>query len=231
MATVLAAASDTAMRRLLRRILSPYYEVLTLDNHRLVYEAIEHDQPDLVLLDTPEACEHIRQRWKNLRIVVLTAQTDAQTVAQILNLGADDYVQAPFLPDELITSVRALLSRNGETTRERNVVQALSSADGYLTLDVATHHLCVGAQKVSLTPTECALLHQLMLHSQKVQTHRVLLSTVWGPEYVEETEYLRIYIRSLRRKVEPDPARPNYIVTQRGIGYVFRPEAFFKRGP
>ncbi len=104
--------------------------------------------------------------------------------------------------------------------------EVLVSEDHYLTMDVVRRLVRVGEQEIKLTPTEFELLLQLMLHAGKVLTHRNILRAVWGPEYGDEADYLRVYIRQLRKKVEADPSQPHYIVTEPGVGYVFRPQVY-----
>jgi two-component system, OmpR family, KDP operon response regulator KdpE len=141
-----------------------------------------------------------------------------------LDLGADDYLTKPFSNDELQARVRACLRR--ANAAEAGDVQArpdvLSSDDGYLCMNVLRRQVRAGQQEVRLTPTEFELLRQLMLYAGKVLTHRTLLRAVWGPEYGEEADYLRVYVRQLRLKVEVEPSHPRYILTEPGIGYVFR---------
>ena len=147
---------------------------------------------------------------------------DSQKV-EALDLGADDYLTKPFSNDELQARVRACLRRAGaaETAGEQPS-EILSSDDGYLYMNVVRRQVRAGEQDVRLTPTEFELLRQLMMHAGKVLTHRSLLRAVWGPEYGEEADYLRVYVRQLRLKVEVEPSRPRYILTEPGIGYVFR---------
>jgi two-component system KDP operon response regulator KdpE len=157
---------------------------------------------------------------------VLSAITEEKQKVEALDLGADDYLTKPFSNDELQARVRACLRRAslaeagaGETSIQPDILQ---SDDGYLFMNVMRRQVRAGQQDVRLTPTEFELLRQLMLYAGKVLTHRTLLRAVWGPEYGEEADYLRVYVRQLRLKVEVEPSRPRYILTEPGIGYVFR---------
>jgi two-component system KDP operon response regulator KdpE len=145
---------------------------------------------------------------------------------QALDKGADDYLTKPFNNDELLARVRACLRRAANVSEGMDVQQpeVLSSEDGHISIDILRRLVRAGTQEIKLTPTEFELLHQLMLHAGKVMTHRALLQAVWGPEYGEETDYLRVYVRQLRLKIEKEPSQPKYILTEPGVGYVFRPQ-------
>jgi two-component system KDP operon response regulator KdpE len=154
---------------------------------------------------------------------VLSAATDEKLKVRALDLGADDYLTKPFSQDELQARVRACL-RRAQTSMVANEKEPeiLVTDNGYLYMDIVRRQVRAGNQEIRLTPTEFELLQQLMLNAGKVLTHRALLRAVWGPEYGEEADYLRVYIRQLRLKVEVEPSRPQYILTEPGIGYVFR---------
>jgi two-component system KDP operon response regulator KdpE len=155
---------------------------------------------------------------------VVSAKTDEKQKVQALDKGADDYLTKPFNNDELLARVRACLRRVANVSDRTNVQQpeVITSEDGYVSIDLERRQVRAGTQEMKLTPTEFELLHQLMLHAGKVMTHRTLLRSVWGPEYGEETDYLRVYVRQLRLKIEQEPSQPKYILTEPGVGYVFR---------
>jgi two-component system KDP operon response regulator KdpE len=167
-------------------------------------------------------CVQIR-KFAQTPIIVLSAVTEEKQKVTALDRGADDYLTKPFSNDELQARVRACLrrARAHEITNQREPA-VLVSEDEYIYMDSARRQVRVGGQEVRLTPTEFELLRQLMLHAGKVLTHRSLLRAVWGPEYGEEADYLRVYVRQLRLKVESEPSHPKYILTEPGIGYVFR---------
>jgi two-component system KDP operon response regulator KdpE len=231
---ILVVDDELSIQRALRRNLSiSGYDVLVADNGRQAIEMARQHQPDLILLDLClpgefdglEVCRQLRQSVQ-IPIIVLSALTEEKQKVQALDLGADDYLTKPFSNDELQARVRACLRRanaaemgNGELLGQPEI---LSSEDGYLLMNVVKRQVRAGEQDVRLTPTEFELLRQLMLYAGKVLTHRSLLRAVWGPEYGEEADYLRVYVRQLRLKVEMEPSRPRYILTEPGIGYVFR---------
>lgn len=228
---ILVVDDEPPIQRILRRNLSMSgYEVLVAENGQQALEMVRLHQPDLILLDLCmpgelnglDVCARVREAG-HIPIIVLSAVNEEKQKVRALDLGADDYLTKPFSNDELQARVRACLRRahTTETAGEREP-ELLSSEDGYLSMNIARRQVRAGSQDVRLTPTEFELLRQLMLYSGKVLTHRVLLRAVWGPEYGEETDYLRVYIRQLRRKVEEDPSKPRYILTEPGIGYVFR---------
>lgn len=231
---ILVVDDEIPIQRILRRNLTMSgYDVLIADDGEQAVEMTRLHQPDLILLDLClpgeidglDVCRQVRQ-WTQTPIIVLSAITEEKQKIEALDLGADDYLTKPFSNDELQARVRACLRRASVATMDNGDMhkqpQILHSDDGYLWMNVARRQVRVGEQDVRLTPTEFELLRQLMLYSGKVLTHRSLLRAVWGPEYGEEADYLRVYVRQLRLKVEAEPSRPRYILTEPGIGYVFR---------
>lgn len=231
---LLVVDDEPPIQRILRRTLSMGgYDVLVADNGKQAVEMVQLHKPDLILLDLClpgefdglEVCRKVRQLAQT-PIIVLSAITEEKQKVVALDLGADDYLTKPFSNDELQARVRACLRR--ASVAEANGGDAhvppdiLRSEDGYLFMNVVSRQVNAGGEEVRLTPTEFELLRQLMLYAGKVLTHRSLLRAVWGPEYGEEADYLRVYVRQLRLKVEVEPSRPHYILTEPGVGYVFR---------
>src|SRR5437763_12982234 len=229
---ILIVDDEPPIQRILRRNLTMSgYDVLVADNGEQALELVHLHEPDLILLDLwlpgeidgMSVCAQVRQ-WTQVPIIVLSARTDEKQKVLALDMGADDYLTKPFNNDELLARVRACLRRAANISERENAQQPviLTSEDGYLSVNIARRQVRAGSQEVRLTPTEFELLRQLMLHAGKVLTHRTLLRAVWGPEYGEEADFLRVYVRQLRLKVEVQPSRPCYIVTEPGVGYVFR---------
>jgi two-component system KDP operon response regulator KdpE len=228
---ILVVDDEPPIQRILRRNLTMSgYDVLVADTGKQAMEVIRQHQPDLILLDLClpgdidglDVCVWVRQSL-HTPIIVLSAINEEKQKVKALDLGADDYLTKPFSNEELQARVRACLRRasNIDPSLEQGP-EELSSEDGYLHMNIARRVVKAGEQEVRLTPTEFELLRQLMLYAGKVLTHRSLLRAVWGPEYGEEADYLRVYVRQLRLKVEVEPSRPRYILTEPGIGYVFR---------
>jgi len=231
---ILIVDVEPPIQRILRRNLTMSgYDVLIANNGEQALELVRLHQPDLILLDLwlpgemdgMSVCAQVRQ-WSQVPIIVVSARTDEKQKVQALDKGADDYLTKPFNNDELLARIRACLRRSANVLEGMDVQQpeVLSSEDGYISIDILRRLVRTGAQEIKLTPTEFELLHQLMLHAGKVMTHRALLQAVWGPEYGEETDYLRVYVRQLRLKIEREPSQPKYILTEPGVGYVFRPQ-------
>lgn len=228
---ILVVDDEVPIQRILRRNLTMSgYEVLIADNGKQAVEMARLHQPDLILLDICmpgeldglDVCVQVRD-FTQTPIIILSAVSEEKQKVKALDLGADDYLTKPFSNDELQARVRVCLRRVGvqEATSD-NEPGVLVSEDGYIHMDIPSRQVRVGKHEVRLTPTEFELLRQLMLYAGKVLTHRSLLRAVWGPEYGEEADYLRVYVRQLRIKVETEPSRPKYILTEPGIGYVFR---------
>ena len=169
---------------------------------------------DLVLPDGQgvEVCEEVR-RWSRLPILVLSAVGDEREKVRALDAGADDYVTKPFGTDELVARLRAILRRSTETGGSP-LLQI-----GELTVDLSDRRVTRAGADVHLTPIEFDLLRVLAQHRGRLVTHRHLLQEVWGPEYGEETHYLRVHVAHIRAKLEPDPQRPRHLVTEPGVGY------------
>lgn len=228
---ILVVDDEPPIQRILRRNLAVSgYDVLVTDNGKQAVEMVRLHQPDLILLDLClpgefnglDVCIKVRQSMQT-PIIVLSAVTEEKQKVRALDLGADDYLTKPFSNDELQARVRACLRRaQVKETGGESEPEVLRSQDGYLCMNISRRLVQAGGNDVRLTPTEFELLRQLMLYAGKVLTHRSLLRAVWGPEYGEEADYLRVYVRQLRRKVEVEPSRPRYILTEPGIGYVFR---------
>src|SRR5215467_14507046 len=231
---ILIVDDEPPIQRILRRNLTMSgYDVLVADNGEQALEMVQLYEPDLILLDLwlpgdldgMGVCAQVR-RWSQVPIIVVSARTDEKQKVEALDKGADDYLTKPFNNDELLARVRACLRRAANVSERLNVQQpeVITSDDGYVSIDLLRRLVRAGAQEMKLTPTEFELLHQLMLHAGKVMTHRTLLRSVWGPEYGEETDYLRVYVRQLRLKIEKKPSQPKYILTEPGVGYVFHPQ-------
>jgi two-component system KDP operon response regulator KdpE len=231
---LLVVDDELPIQRILSRTLSMSgYDVLVADNGKQAVEMVRLHKPDLILLDLClpgefdglEVCRKVRQMAQT-PIIVLSAITEEKQKVEALDLGADDYLTKPFSNDELQARVRACLRRASAAEANGGDGQGhpdiLRSEDGYLFMNVVSRQVSAGGEEVRLTPTEFELLRQLMLYAGKVLTHRSLLRAVWGPEYGEEADYLRVYVRQLRLKVEVEPSRPHYILTEPGVGYVFR---------
>ncbi|MCL4553932.1 MAG: response regulator transcription factor [Actinobacteria bacterium] len=190
-------------------------------------QLMEAKSPDLMILDILmpevdgfEVCRRVRE-WSSVPIIVLSALGRDQDKVQALDLGADDYLTKPFSIDELLARVRALMRRiRGERLITQQSVPPFEFGD--LRVDFENRLVFVRNVTIRLTPTEFALLRELVINSGKLLTHSMLLSRVWGPEYRTEVEYLRVFIRRLRRKIECDPDNPYYILTEPRAGYRFR---------
>lgn len=197
------------------------YEVLTAEDGRAGLKLFEANLVDLLILDITmpgldgfQLCQAIR-RQSDVPILILSARGQEKDIVRALDLGADDYLTKPFGVEEMLARVRAVLRRTGQ--RAVTPCPPLTVCD--LKIDFATHEVTVQGEPVRLTATEYNLLAHLAINAGRVLTHRALLQAVWGPEYGDETDYLWAYIRRLRRKVEPDPGNPRYILTQPGVGY------------
>ncbi len=229
---ILVIDDEVPIQRVLRKnLLASGYEVLLASTGTQALEMVRLHQPDLILLDLClpgelnglEVCKQVRQLMATVPIIVLSALTEEKQKVRALDLGADDYLTKPFGNEELQARVRVCLRRSAVMmTAQESEPDILSTEDGYLRMYLAQRQVRVGDQEVRLTPTEFELLRQLMLCAGRVLTHRSLLRAVWGPEYGEEADYLRVYVRQLRRKVEIEPSHPRYIQTEPGVGYVFR---------
>ncbi len=172
---------------------------------------------DLVLPDGQgvEVCVEVR-RWSRLPILVLSAVGDEREKVRALDAGADDYVTKPFGTDELLARLRAVLRRSAEAGGSPQV------SIGELVIDLHDRRIVRAGSEVHLTPIEFDLLRVLAQHQGRLLTHRQLLQEVWGPEYGEETHYLRVHVAHIRSKLEDDPSRPRYLITEPGVGYRLR---------
>jgi two-component system KDP operon response regulator KdpE len=166
-----------------------------------------------------ELCRRLRA-ISRVPIIVLSVKGEERTKVEALDAGADDYVTKPFGMDELLARVRAALRR----AQAAAGTEAALIEIGDFRVDLEARSVTVGEEEVHLTPKEYELLVYLVRHPGKVLTHRQLLGAVWGGDYVEQTEYLRVFIGQLRKKIEPDPAKPRYILTEPWIGYRFNTE-------
>ncbi len=224
--TILVVDDEPRLVRLVREILSAVgYEVLSARDGEEALEALAIEQPDLVLLDILlpgeldgyEICSKVRE-FSTVPIIMITAKTREVDMLHGFDVGADDYLPKPFSAKELIARVKAVLRRSKLPGKD-----AMLTADfecGNLIISFARHKVKVRGQEVRLTPTEFRLLQQLALNPNRVMLHEDLLSKVWGPEYRDDIDYLRAYVRHLRRKIEENPSEPRYIVTTPGVGYM-----------
>ncbi len=200
-------------------------EILVAMDGTEALRVIEKELPDLIILDIMmpktdgfEVCRRVRE-WSQIPIIMLSARHDVEEKAKCLNSGADDYITKPFGVNELIARVRAVLRR----TKKMGTTPTIPSVtSGDLKINFIERRVTVAGREVKLTPTEYNLLKELVLNAGKVFSHATLLGRVWGPEYAEEREYLRVFIGRLRKKLETDPGHQKYIVTTPGVGYQFQ---------
>ncbi len=194
------------------------YDVQTVETAAAALAAAAMQPPDAIVLDLvlpdgrgTEVARDLR-RWTSAPIIVLSAVEDEREKVAALDAGADDYVTKPFGIDELLARLRAALRRAGPPGGP--VVEL-----GELVVDLEKHAVTVEGKPVSLTPTEFDLLSLFVRNPGKLLTHPTILREVWGPAYGDESHYLHVYVSQLRRKIEPDPARPRYLLTEAGAGY------------
>jgi two-component system, OmpR family, KDP operon response regulator KdpE len=222
--SILVIDDEPQIRRVLRSTLSfRGYEISEAATGEEGVELAAKLKPDLILLDVNlpgisgiEACKEIR-RTSDAPIIMLTVRNAERDKVVALDAGADDYVTKPFGIEELLARVRASLRRHAPA----DAMPVFHAKD--FSVDFDARRVTAGGEEVHLAPKEFDVLKQLMMQQGKPVTHRRLLQTVWGPEYGEETENLRVVINQLRKKIEKDPAHPKYILTEPWIGYRFQP--------
>lgn len=200
------------------------FQVLTAYNGAEALEQVRTQLPDLILLDIMmpdisgfEVLKRIRE-VNSVPVIMLTAKGEEDDRIQGLELGADDYITKPFSPREMVSRIRAVLRRT-RSFKEDQV--DLIKVDDRLTIDFSRREVWVEGEIVDLRPTEYRLLYHLVKNAGWVNTHEQLLSKVWGFEYQDEPHYVRLYVNYLRKKLEEDPSNPQYILTERGVGYRF----------
>ena len=216
---VLVVDDEPPIRKLLRMGLTTQgYEILEAPSGKIALEKLD-EHPALIILDLglPDVQGHellrtIRARNEAVPIVVLSSRGDEAGKVQALDLGADDYLTKPFGMDELLARLRAALRHQLQVQGERPVFRT-----GDLSVDLVRRIVKVGERDVKLSPKEYDLLRELVQHAGKVLTHRFLLKELW--DELTDAQYLRVYVRQLRQKIEADPERPRYVLTETGIGY------------
>lgn len=219
---ILIADDDPQMVRALRITLAARgYEVVTASDGKAALDAAIKTHPDVVVIDLGmpgltgiEVIEALRG-WTQVPVLVVSGRSESWDKVAALDAGADDYVTKPFSADELLARIRALSRRLPVATDEPTV------AFGDVTVDLAAHVVTRAGSVVRLTPTEWRLLEVLLRNHDKLVTRETLLTEVWGPQYTSDTGYLRLYLAQLRKKLEPEPSTPRYLVTEAGMGYRF----------
>jgi two-component system, OmpR family, KDP operon response regulator KdpE len=221
---ILVVDDDDQLRRALRiNLAARHYDVDTAEDATSALTLAGHTPPDLVIVDLGlpdlDGVEVVRglRGWTQLPIIVLSARDGQAAKVEALDAGADDYVTKPFGMDELLARIRAALRRAAPEPGAATI----TTPD--FTINLAAKRLTTAKGEVRLTPTEWHMLEILARHPEKLIAQKQLLREVWGPAYESETNYLRVHLANLRRKLEPDPARPRYLITEPGIGYRFTP--------
>jgi two-component system KDP operon response regulator KdpE len=223
-ARILLVDDEVSIQRTMTLLLrSRGYEVEVAATGRDALAVMEGEQPDLIVLDLGlpdldglDVCRRVRER-SEVPIVVLSARGAETDKVAALDLGADDYVTKPFGPEELLARVRAALRRKG--AGDQPDTGQLQRGD--LVLDFDRRRVTRGDTEIRLTPKEFELLALMARRAGQVLTHRTILKSIWGPHSVDQPEHLRVLIGQLRKKIEPDPARPRYLVTEPWVGYRF----------
>jgi DNA-binding response OmpR family regulator len=231
---ILVVDDDSSMVRLISQVLSSKgYEVLESNNGQDALRLLYSQKPDLVLLDVVmpvmdgwQTCSRIRDISPAIPIILLTGQRKTEEdVVRGLDYGADDYLIKPVGNKELAARVQAMLRRAELSSSAEDQGKHAAFSDGYLTVDIVQRRVIVDGNRVKLTPIEFRLLALLLQNTGRILMHQQLLEKVWGWEYVDDLDYVRIYISHLRKKIEPNPALPKYIITEPGVGYYFQKPA------
>ena len=224
--TVLVVDDEKPLRDFVRRNLEARgYKVLNAANGLEALAIFKNEQVDLVILDIMmphldglETARRIRDD-SHVPIIILTAMGEEADKVRAFNLGADDYLTKPFGVGELLGRIKAVLRRS---SWDQSSIAEERVSRGEIVVDMPRHAVTIQDRSIELTPIEFNLLVYLMRHAGKVLSHRDILQNVWGHEYSNEVEYLRVYMGHLRQKIERDPLHPKYILTERGLGYRFR---------
>ena len=222
---ILIVDDEPKLVRLVSEILQATgYEVSVACSGDQALKMVALEQPDLILLDILllgqidgyEVAKRIRE-FSDVPIIMLTAKVREPDILQGFDAGADDYITKPFSSKQLLARVRALLKRSQGHVQPQAETEILCGA---LRIDLLRRMVSIEGREVHLTPTEYNLLHELALHSNQILFHEQLLTAVWGPEYCDDVDYLRSYVHLLRKKLEADPADPQFIVSSPGVGYM-----------
>lgn len=219
---ILIADDDPQILRALRITLAARdYDVVTASDGKETVRLAVDKHPDLIVLDLGmpgltgiEVIEAVRG-WSRVPILVVSGRSGSRDKVDALDAGADDYVTKPFAADELLARIRALSRRTPAETDEPVV------AFGDVVVDLAAHVVTRGGSTVRLTPTEWRLLEVLLRNPDRLVTRETLLTEAWGPQYTTDSGYLRLYLSQLRKKLEPEPSKPRYLLTEAGMGYRF----------
>ena len=226
MIRVLVVDDDRPLARALAINLKAHgYDVTVAHDGRTALTEVARAHPAVVVLDLGlpdqdgiEVLAGIRG-WSAIPVIVLSARSTSAEKVEALDAGADDYVTKPFGMEELLARIRAAVRRAAPAASD--AVDVVTTDD--FTVDLTAHRVLRGDQPIRLTPTEWSLLELLVRHAGRLVPQKQMLLEVWGPAYEHETHYLRVYLAQLRRKLEPDPARPRYLLTEPGMGYRFEP--------
>jgi two-component system, OmpR family, KDP operon response regulator KdpE len=222
---ILVVDDEYQITRVLKRSLQAHrYDVRTASNGESALDLFHDFHPDLVITDLqmPEMdgidfCRELR-KVSDIPIIVLSVKGEEKTKVSALDAGADDYITKPFGMDELLARVRATLRRAPDEKKEEMTLEI-----GDFSINLEKHQVFVRGSEIHLTPKEFELLAYLLKNHGKVLTHRTLLTAIWGGNFTEQTEYLRVFLGNLRKKIEPNPAKPQYILTVPWVGYRFNP--------
>ena len=226
---ILVVDDEPAQIRLADQVLTHHgYEVLRAGSGQEALRVIFEQKPDLVLLDVVmpgvdgwQTCSRIRE-VTDIPIIMLTGKRNTEDdIVRGLDYGADEYLSKPLGNKELVARVRAVLRRI-ELPPSPEARQEITYSNGFLTVDVAERKVMVNGERVKLTPKEFRLLALLVENANRILTHKRVLEKLWGWEYTDDLDYVRIYISHLRQKIEPAPTLPKYIITEPGVGYYFQ---------
>lgn len=223
---ILLVDDETQITRTLKRSLMAHrYDIRTAADGESALDVFFDWTPDLVITDLSmpemsgiELCRQLRKKSK-VPIIVLSVKGEEKTKVEALDVGADDYITKPFGIDELLARIRAALRR--APSEETEVETSFEAGD--FRINAETHQVFVRGAEIHLTPKEFDLLLYLIKNQGKVLTHRTLLSAIWGDNFTEQPEYLRVFMGNLRKKIEPNPPEPRYILTEPWVGYRFNP--------